>query len=120
MQKVGIVIASNDPETCWVATRYAAFHLREQKDVKIYFVDAGLKYRDMCEEKYDVVKIVKSFIQSGGQVYVCDDRERLKAYLMEHYFLYLNKKDIVDISDDDRFQSMMTKDAYVRVFRKVL
>jgi peroxiredoxin family protein len=120
MKKVGIVIASNDPETCWVAIRYAAFHLMEQKNVKIYFVDSGLKYQDMCDEKYDVAEIVKSFIQSGGQVYMCDDRSNLKTYLMEHFSLYLNKKDIADISDHDGFQSIMTKDVYVRVFKRVL
>ena len=40
-KKVGIVIASNDPETCWVAIRYASFHLMEQKNVNIYFVESG-------------------------------------------------------------------------------
>ena len=119
-KKVGIVIASNDPETCWVAIRYAVFHLMEQKDVKIYFADSGLKYQNMRDGKYDAVQLVEGFTQAGGHVYMCDDRENLKAYLMSHFFPYLNKKDIINISDDDRFQSVFTKDVYIRVFRRVI
>jgi len=58
-KKVGIVIATNDCETCWVAIRYAAFHLMDQKDVKIYFADSGVKYKDIYDEIYDVVKLVE-------------------------------------------------------------
>lgn len=119
-KKIGIVIASNDPETCWVAIRYAAFHLMEQKDVKIYFVDSGLKYQDICDEKYDAVKLVRSFTQAGGQIYMCDDRENLKTYLMSHFSHCLNKKDVIYISDDDRFQSVMTRDVYIREFKRVI
>ncbi len=119
-EKVGIVIATNDSETCWVAIRYATFHLMEQKDVKIYFVDSGLKYKDMRDGKYNIVKLVECFTQAGGQVYLCDDREKLKACLISHFSLLLNKKDIVSMSDDDKFQSVMTESAYLREFKKVI
>jgi len=119
-KKVGIVIATNDPETCWVAIRYAAFHLMEQKDVKIYFADSGVKYKNIYDGKYDVVKLVEFFTQAGGMVYLCDDREKLKAYLISHFSLLLNKKDIVRMSDDDKFQSVMTENVYIREFKKVI
>lgn len=92
----------------------------EQKDVKIYFVDSGLKYKDMRDGKYNIVKLVECFTQAGGQVYLCDDREKLKACLISHFSLLLNKKDIVSMSDDDKFQSVMTESAYLREFKKVI
>ncbi len=119
IKKVGIVLASDDPETCWVAIRYATFHLAEQNDVKIYFVDSGLRCRDMRGGKYDIVKLVEYFITAGGQVYICNDRADLKAYLVSQFSSYLNKKDIIGMSDDDRFQSVMTKDIYIRKFKRI-
>jgi len=120
MKKVGIVIASNDPETCWVAIRYAAFHLMEQKDVKIYFVDSGLRYEDISEKKYNVSKLLEGFTKDGGKVYMCNDRDNLKSHLMNNFSQLLNRKEIISISDDDKIQSIMTEYAYIREFKRVL
>lgn len=119
-KKVGIIIATNDPETCWVAVRYASFHLVEYEDVKIYFVDSGLQYKDICDIKYNVIKLVEYFCQLGGKVYMCEDRERLNAYLMSHFFPFIRKNDIESISHDDKIQSIMTENTYLREFKRVI
>lgn len=119
-KKVGIIIATDDPETCWVAVRYANFHLMEQKNVKIFFADSGVRYKDMRGGKYDIVKLTEHFTQAGGQVYVCDDREKLKTCLMKYFVPPLTKKEIVNISDNDRLQSLMTKNIYIREFKRII
>ena len=119
-KKVGIIIASNDPETCWVAIRYASFHLIEQKDVNIYFVESGLKYENMREGKYNAVRLVEHFTAAGGRVYMCDGREKLTNYLISHFGSSLNKKEIIGISEDDKIQSIMTENAYIREFKRVI
>jgi len=119
-KKIGIVIASNDPETCWVAVRYAAFHLLEQKSVSIYFVDSGVNCKDMHSEKYDIKKLLEYFRRSGGQVYMCDNREILKSLLMNHFCSLLAKKEIVRMSDDDKIQSIMTENVYIREFKRII
>ena len=119
-KKIGIIISSNEPNTCWVAIRYAIFHLVEHKDVNIYFVDLGLKYKDISDEKYNTVSLVDFFTKRGGQVFMCETRESLKIYLADHFASLLSKKDISNMSDDDKFQSVMTKDVYVREFKMIL
>jgi hypothetical protein len=119
-KKVGIIIASNDPETCWVAIRYASFHLIEQKDVNIYFVESGLKYENMREGKYNAVRLVGHFTAAGGRVYMCDGREKLTNYLISHFGSLLNKKEIIGISEDDKIQSIVTENAYIREFKRVI
>ncbi len=119
-KKVGIVIATNDPETCWVAIRYASFHLAEKNDTNIFFVDSGLKYQDMCNEKYDFIKLLEDFIQAGGNIYTCANRELLKTHLKELFLPMLSMEDINSICDNDIFQSMMTENAYIREFKRVL
>ena len=119
-KKVGIIIATNDIETCWVAMRYASFHLMEHANVNIYFIDSGLKYKNICDDKYDVVKLTENFIRSGGQIYMCDDRENLKACLTDHFVPLLKKKDIISICDDDNFISIMTKEVYLREFKRII
>ena len=119
-KKVGIIIATNDIETCWVAVRYASFHLMEQANVKIYFVDSGLKYKKICDEKYNVVKLTENFVRSGGQIYMCDDREYLQICLTEHFVPPLNQKDIISICEDDHFINMMTEALYLREFKRII
>ena len=119
-KKVGIIISTNDIETCWVAVRYASFHLMEQAHVYIYFVDSGLKYKNICHEKYDVVKLTDNFTSSGGEIFMCDDRENLKVWLTEHFFPLLRMKDIISICDDDNFISIMTKEVYLREFKRII
>ena len=119
-KKVGIIIATNDPETCWVAIRYASFHLVEQNDVKIYFVDSGLRHEDISEKKYNVSKLLEGFTKDGGKVYMCDDRDNLKFHLLNNFDQFLNRKEIIGISDDDKIQSIMTENAYIREFKRVL
>lgn len=118
-KKIGIIVATNDPETCWVSVRYTAFHLFEYKDVKLYFVDSGLKYEDIRDKKYNVIKLVEYFCQLGGKVYMCEDREKLNACLMSHFFPLIKKNNIFSISHDDKFQSVMTEKTYLREFKRV-
>ena len=43
--KIGVVISSNDAETCWNTLRYANFCLGQKDEVKIFFMGKGLSIR---------------------------------------------------------------------------
>ncbi len=41
---VGIIILSTAAETCRIALQHATFHLKQNDEVKIFFVDSGREY----------------------------------------------------------------------------
>lgn len=69
--KIGVVISSNDAETCWNALRYANFCLNQKDEVKIFFMGKGVEYQKISIEKFNTVEQAKEFIQSGGKIYAC-------------------------------------------------
>lgn len=69
--KIGVVIASNDAETCWNAIRYANFALGQKDEVKIFFMGKGVEYQKIGTDKFNTVEQVEKFMQSGGRIYAC-------------------------------------------------
>ena len=69
--KMGVVISSNDAETCWNAIRYANFALGQKDEVKIFFMGKGVEYQKVCTEKFNTVEQADNFLKSGGRIYAC-------------------------------------------------
>ena len=69
--KIGVVISSNDPETCWNALRYSNFCLNQKDEVEIFFMGKGVEYQKVSNEKFNTVEQAEKFIQSGGIIYAC-------------------------------------------------
>jgi len=69
--RIGIVISSNDAETCWNAIRYANFALGQKDEVKIFFMGKGVEYQKVSTDKFNTIDQANKFIQSGGKIYAC-------------------------------------------------
>ena len=69
--KLGVIISSNDAETCWNALRYANFALGQKDEVKIFFMGKGVEYQKISTEKFDTIEQAEKFMQSGGKIYAC-------------------------------------------------
>ena len=69
--RIGIIISSNDAETCWNALRYANFALGQKDEVKVFFMGKGVEYQKISTDKFNTVEQAKKIIQSGGQIYAC-------------------------------------------------
>jgi len=69
--KVGLIISSNDAETCWNALRYANFCLRQGDEVKVFFMGKGVEYQKISTDKFNTVEQAEKFMQSGGKIYAC-------------------------------------------------
>jgi len=69
--KIGIIISSNDAETCWNALRYGNFALGQKDEVKVFFMGKGVEYQKISTEKFNTVEQAKEFMQAGGKIYAC-------------------------------------------------
>jgi uncharacterized protein involved in oxidation of intracellular sulfur len=56
--KIGVIISSNDAETCWNALRYANFSLEQKDGVKVFLTGKG-------------VEQAEQLLQAAGKVLAC-------------------------------------------------
>ena len=69
--KIGIVISSNDAETCWNALRYANFCLGQKDEVKVFLMGKGVEFQKIRTDKYNTVEQAEKFFKGGGKIYAC-------------------------------------------------
>jgi len=69
--KVGIIISTNDAETCWNALRFANFCLQQKDEVKIFFMGKGVEYQKVSSNKFNTVEQADKLIKTGGMIYAC-------------------------------------------------
>ena len=63
--KMGVIISSNDAETCWNALRYANFCLGQKDGVKVFLMGKGVEYQSVSTEKFNTIEQAKKFLQTG-------------------------------------------------------
>jgi len=68
---IGIVISSNDAETCWNALRYGNFALGQKDTVKVFFMGKGVEYQKVSTDKFNTSEQAQKLVQSGGKIYAC-------------------------------------------------
>ncbi len=69
--KIGIIIASNDAETCWNALRYANYALGQKDEIKVFFMGKGVEYQKISSEKFNTIEQADKLLKSGGKIYAC-------------------------------------------------
>ena len=69
--KIGVIISSNDAETCWNALRYANFSLGQKDEVKVFLTGKGVEYQKISTEKFNTTEQADKFLKSGGKILAC-------------------------------------------------
>ncbi len=69
--KIGVIISSNDAETCWNALRYANFAIGQKDEVKVFFMGKGVEYQKVSTDKFNTVEQAEKLMQAGGKIYAC-------------------------------------------------
>jgi len=69
--KIGIIISSNDAETCWNALRYGNFALGQKDEVKVFLTGKGVEYQSISTDKFNTVEQAEKFLQGGGKILAC-------------------------------------------------
>lgn len=69
--KIGVIISTNDAETCWNALRYAHFALGQKDEVKVFFMGKGVEYQSIGTDTFNTVAQAEKFLQDGGKIFAC-------------------------------------------------
>ena len=69
--KFGVIISSNDAETCWNALRYANFCLGQKDEAKVFLTGQGVEYQKISTQKFNTIEQADKFLKSGGKILAC-------------------------------------------------
>ena len=69
--KIGVIISTNDPETCWNALRYANFALGQKDKVKVFLAGKGVECQAISTDKFNTIEQAQKFLQDGGKILAC-------------------------------------------------
>ena len=100
---IGVVISSNDAETCWNALRYANFCLSQKDDVKVFFMGKGVEYRKVSTDKFNTVGQAEKLMEAGGLIYACGSCIKSREQESSDMCPISTMKDLYDIvKESDR------------------
>ena len=69
--KVGIIISTNDAETCWNAFRFANFSLNNKDEVNIFLIGKGVEYEQISNDQFNIIEQAEKFQEAGGKIFAC-------------------------------------------------
>ncbi len=69
--KLGVIISTNDPETCWNAFRFANYALVKQDEVDVFLIGKGVEYESLPVDQFDTPEQATQFSAGGGTIYAC-------------------------------------------------
>jgi len=69
--KLGIIISTNDAETCWNAVRFANFSSNNKDEVNIFLIGKGVEYEQISNEQFNIIEQAEKFLGQGGKIFAC-------------------------------------------------
>ena len=69
--KIGVIIATNDAETCWNAFRFANFSRNNKDEVSIFLIGKAVEYAQISAAEFDLIELAEKFITDGGKIFAC-------------------------------------------------
>lgn len=101
--KTGIIISSNDAETCWNAFRFANFCLNQKDEVKIFLIGKGVEYQQTSTEKFNAGEQAEKLLAAGGKILACGTCIKSRNQQASQMCPVSSMKDLYDIvKESDR------------------
>ena len=70
--KVGIILNTNDAETCWNCFRFGNEALKNNHSVKVFLLGKGVEVESVQDAKFPLLKgSVEKFIKNSGAILAC-------------------------------------------------
>ena len=69
--KLGIIISTNDAETCWNALRYANYAIEQKYSARVFLMGKGVECYKSGTEKFNTMEQAEKFLKGGGNIFAC-------------------------------------------------
>ena len=70
--KIGIILNTNDAETCWNCFRFGNEALKNSHAIKIFLLGKGVEIEDLKNDRFPLLEgSIKKFVKNKGIILVC-------------------------------------------------
>src|SRR3989338_6804782 len=70
--KIGIVLNTNDAETCWNCFRLANEALKSDHAVRVFLLGKGVEFETIQDKRFSLLQgAAKKFTKNGGMMLAC-------------------------------------------------
>ncbi len=84
--RIGIIVSTNDAETCWNAFRFANFALNNKPalptasprgesagrdEVNIFLIGKGVEYEQTSNDQFNIIEQAEEFLEAKGRMFAC-------------------------------------------------
>lgn len=69
--KIGVIISTDDAETCWNALRFANYCAKQRDETRVFLIGRGVDYQRASTEKFDATAQAEGFLHAGGKIFAC-------------------------------------------------
>ena len=70
--KIGIILNTNDAETCWNCFRFGNEALKNSHAIKIFLLGKGVEVENLKDDKFPLLEgSIKKFVKNKGIILAC-------------------------------------------------
>ena len=70
--KIGIILNTNDAETCWNCFRFGNEAISKNHSVKVFFLGKGVEIESVKDSKFPLLEdSIKKFVKNSGIILAC-------------------------------------------------
>ncbi len=77
--KLGVILATNDPETVFNALRLALYSLQQGDSVRLFLSGKSVEIDQIADIRFDVRGQAEAVLKAGGQFLACGTCLKLRA-----------------------------------------
>ena len=70
--KIGVILNTNDAETCWNCFRFSNEALKSKHSVKVFLLGKGVEIENVKNDKFPLLEdSIKKFLKNKGVILAC-------------------------------------------------
>ncbi|HLC96750.1 MAG TPA: DsrE family protein [Candidatus Nanoarchaeia archaeon] len=70
--KIGIILNTNDAETCWNCIRFGNEAISKNNSVKVFLLGKGVEVESVKDQKFPLLEnFIKKFVKNSGVILAC-------------------------------------------------
>ena len=71
IMKIGIILNTNDAETCWNGLRFGNEAISKNHTVKVFLLGKGVELEEIKSKQFNVKEQLDFFVKSKGEILAC-------------------------------------------------
>ena len=79
IMRIGVILTTNDAETCWNCFRFGNEGLKNNHSVKVFLLGKGVEIKNVKDNRFPLLDgSIKKFLKNNGVIFACGTCLRIR------------------------------------------